>query len=72
MARKKAETKNEEITEEVIQSTDTAAKLTCAIKGRQFVYRGTAIRYGEEVAIEKPYSSELQSRIHAGFIKEVN
>jgi hypothetical protein len=42
------------------------------VEDKQFISKGVVIRYGENVAIEKPYSSELKARIKEGFIKEVS
>lgn len=83
MAKKKDEKKSEEVLEDKVvepKEEDVVADekkseevlLTCTVEDKQFISKGVVIRYGENVAIEKPYSSELKARIKEGFIKEVS
>lgn len=83
MAKKKDEKNSEEVLEDKVvepKEEDVVADekkseevlLTCTVEDKQFISKGVVIRYGENVAIEKPYSSELKARIKEGFIKEVS
>jgi hypothetical protein len=47
-------------------------RLICAVKGKQFIEKRIVIRSDEPVEVPLPHSSDLQSRIRVGYIKEVN